>query len=343
MAQEVGAIRRRLEAQPSDRAFHDVRDPGAPQPGKGRLSTNEHGPRRTARAVATDVVRHCLAHIQRERDSVLAVAFPVNDQLTGIPVEVLESQVRDLPRTKAEAGQQQQDGAVAAPTRGVAVTAPDEPAHLLRRDEARKGGQAPVRYRRHRETEIQLCGSSDVREPQEGPQCCDPQLRVSGTRHAGVTQHVPDDARCIQPAESPRPVVEVLEQKRMHQAQVHRDRRFGHAALGAQVRGVLGLDPMRGPWRRSRAGWAEISAQSEELDHLQPGGPDSAGRPIHPSPIAQEFAELPLIERGRVVAHGPPAHLRENLQLLADRVRRIPPRSEALDELIDVLPKGPVA
>ena len=48
-------------------------------------------------------------------------------QLTGVPIDVLKLQLGDLPRTKAEPSQQEQDGVVATATVCATVTAPDEP------------------------------------------------------------------------------------------------------------------------------------------------------------------------------------------------------------------------
>src|SRR5947209_6040800 len=89
--------------------------------------------------------------------------------LTGVPVDVLELQVGDLPRTKAEPGQQQQDGVVAAATVCATVTAPDEPEHFVRRNEARESGQSPVRNGGYRGPEVHLGRSLQIREAQEGP------------------------------------------------------------------------------------------------------------------------------------------------------------------------------
>lgn len=137
MAQQVGSVRRCPEPDPFDRAPHDVGDRCAAQPANWSLKAHEDEAGRTAGPGVADVGGQRPADIVRQRDPIVAVTLSVNGQLGSFPVNVLEFQVGDLTRTEAEPGQQEQDGMVAAPTVGTAVTAPYETAHVLCRNRGR--------------------------------------------------------------------------------------------------------------------------------------------------------------------------------------------------------------
>lgn len=65
---------------------------------------------------ASQVCSQCFADVRRQRETLDAIAFASDDELTGAPIEVIEAQPADLAGAQAETYEQHQDGEV-SPTR----------------------------------------------------------------------------------------------------------------------------------------------------------------------------------------------------------------------------------
>lgn len=63
-------------------------------------------------AAASQVCSQCLADVRRQRETLDAIAFASDDELTGAPIEVIESQRADLTGAQAETYEEHQDGEV---------------------------------------------------------------------------------------------------------------------------------------------------------------------------------------------------------------------------------------
>ena len=84
----------------------------------------------TARPAVTEIINDRLAGLDRERETVPAAGFAPHGQLPGAPVDIAQLKACHFGRAKAEARQQDQDGAITAPPHGRAVTAVQQGAHL---------------------------------------------------------------------------------------------------------------------------------------------------------------------------------------------------------------------
>jgi len=96
---------------------------GARERSVGRTRTEEHPADFPDRAPTAQVTGQCLAHLHRQRQSLLTPTLSTDDQITGTPVDVVEIQSGHLTSAQPQASQQDQDGVVAATDRTSVVAA----------------------------------------------------------------------------------------------------------------------------------------------------------------------------------------------------------------------------
>ena len=114
------------------------------------------------------------------------------DDASG-PDHVVERQSDDFASPQAQPSQEQQDGVVAPPNRGTAVTTLQERVDLVRCKGFRQAGEAPVRNPRYGASNIRGNVTALVKMTEKAPQGADHDLRPAGADLLAGTPGVPID------------------------------------------------------------------------------------------------------------------------------------------------------
>jgi len=280
------------------------------------------------------VVHDRLPGIDRQGQPVDPRSLAVNHDLARPPIDVVERQRGDLAATQPQSGQQHQDRVIAAPGRCRPITTVKQPRHLPDRQRAREI-LPPPRDRRHRLGERLGDQPVHVQEPQQRPQRVDHRLRRPDRAPARLPQHEHADVGSRQTRES---VVErhrALGQEQPRGRLILRGRARLHPPLPKQILPELPEQPINqrgervvGRQHAEPVQIAEQPAQAQRRETLQiplPPAPDE----IPLQPVRRQRRDL------EPFGLHPPAHMRQQIQLLLRTPQRV-----ALLEQTDPEPIG---
>ena len=186
VAQEVRAVHRGAHSRPGERdadeGAHRARMSESPM-----RCTRPHkdAARGTARSIALQVGGHGLADIARQRELTADRSFSAHEQLTGVPIDVVELQSDDFAPAQTQSREQQQDGVIAPADRRGARTRVEHPLHVVGRQVLRHVDEAPSPDRWNRRRQIALGLPRLPQKPEKGAQRRRMELRT-GRRAAGI-------------------------------------------------------------------------------------------------------------------------------------------------------------
>ena len=124
--QEVGTARGGMESGARQRTLHDAGDglAGA-EATNGRFDPNKQAPCCAGWSPTPKIRGNRCADISREREILVARALAPNDDLTCLPVDVVQGHQHDLTRAEAESGEDQQDREIALAGWRPLITVPE--------------------------------------------------------------------------------------------------------------------------------------------------------------------------------------------------------------------------
>jgi hypothetical protein len=130
------------EAAPFCRARNNHAHPGTGESMMWRYGPYEYrSALRVYRTAAAQVCCHRCSDIRGQWDSLLTVAFTVrNDDLTGSPINVVESKLGDFTRPQAQTNKHGKDREVTAPTRSGGIAGREKTLQLIRIQSLRQSG-----------------------------------------------------------------------------------------------------------------------------------------------------------------------------------------------------------
>ena len=134
------------------------------------------GGRPTVQQIGSD----SLTDLARQRHEIAVVALAGNRGDTSGPVHVIERQSDDFASPQTQPSQEQQDGEVAPPNRGTAVTTLQERVDLVRCKGLWQAGEAPVGNPRYGASDIRGNVSTLLNITEKTPQGADHDLRPPG-------------------------------------------------------------------------------------------------------------------------------------------------------------------
>src|SRR5215472_9457811 len=172
------------------------------------------------------------SYIRWKRQPLLGTSLPSDDDLSGAPVNVVQSEAGDFGGPQPETDQRHQDRVIAPPGRLTLVAARQQCRHLPRCETTRQGCAAPSCRRWH--CTCQRLGDYALNkcEAQESPQPRREPLHSPRADGLACTRHEPGDVTGDQLVES---AVGVLIQERQRDAHVLDDRVLCQTALSQQV------------------------------------------------------------------------------------------------------------
>lgn len=129
------------------------------------------------RAPVVKVRDERFADLVPQRQPLSRRTLAANRQLTGVPVDVVQPEGRDLARAQAKARRQREDREVASADRRGAVAAVKQPGHLLRLERPRQRAQAPTSDARHRANPRNWHPAGDMQEDKQRSQPARERLR----------------------------------------------------------------------------------------------------------------------------------------------------------------------
>lgn len=243
MPQDVRALEWRHDAGPLHCAPHHRRDAVTSEERPTRRDrAQEHAIAATGRP-AFEIAGDRIPDVLRQRQTDLGTRFARNPQRARLPLDIGETQLRNVAGPQPEARQQQHDRTITSARTGIAVTRSNQPADLLGRQIPRHVGKLPMSIGRNGAVETCLAAAHDCEVSQESTQA---------RRHL-LDRTAPGLSRTCQEvaADVVRPPAWRVRSKCRHQAggvaSVEPDGGIGCAAMLAQPRLEVG-DQLRLSW-----------------------------------------------------------------------------------------------
>ena len=191
MAQQMGALERRVQPGASERARDDGVDAGGVgQPPVGGARTHEDLPGRATGASVSQVDDQRLSDIPGERQPLQPLALAPYQDFPRLPVEVLQPHRHHLAGPQAQPSEQQEKGIVPLSHRVAPITALQKLTDLLGGQRLGQARLPPSDHARDRLGQVEGDVTTKVQEAQEGAQPRHDHLGVAATALASARARV---------------------------------------------------------------------------------------------------------------------------------------------------------
>jgi hypothetical protein len=182
------------------------------------------------------------ADVGGQRQAGVLASLAPHLQLAGPPIDVIELQGEDLARPQPQAGQKEEDGAIAAVGAVVPLASTDDPFDLFGGEVLRQFGGPPLRHGRDGPGEVALRLPAQEEKSKEGAQGGHHHLGHGGAARASVSQEETRDVAGGQVPDADRPIPEALAEETPGELPVMADGHRGEATFFLEVVPILPTD-----------------------------------------------------------------------------------------------------
>ena len=240
-----------------------------------RFGQNEKTARRAVRAMVPDVVGYGQADVNRQRKAIVLASLAPHLQLADSPIDIIKFQGDHLTRPQPQAGQQEENSAIAEGGGAVLLVSMDDPLDLFRGEVLWQFGEPPFRHARNGPSKVALRLPGQEEESKERAQAGHHHLGHSGAARVSVSQEETRDVVGGQVSDTDRRVPKAFDDETPGELPVMGDRYRGKTAFFLEVVLILPAERRqrrlvcRWFWRSNNALRTQVVQEVDEqsVDH----------------------------------------------------------------------------